>query len=155
MHSSDAPERAGTADPGSGKTHAQSSDYSGKPRLCARDPPPPPRDPRVCPQPVLERGRGTYQRVRGAEHWAAEQERQAGRDPGGPHRHRLGPCPSGQPPPPALVMLVGYTAASGWLPRSRPGLGDPGGPAARGPGAGRGAHALRASELARRREREG
>lgn len=83
----------------------------------------------------------TYQRVCGAEHRAAEQERQAGRDPGGPHRHRLGPRPSGQPPPPALVVVVvvGYRAASGRAapPTPRPrGPRRPGGPRPRGPARG-------------------
>jgi hypothetical protein len=111
---------------------------SGAPKTAPADPPQGPQS--NSGTPVLEcGGRGTYQRVCGAEHRAAEQERQAGCDPGGPHRHRLGPRPSGQPPR-ALVVVEGCTAASGRAapPTSRPkGPGRPGGPRpgspARGP----------------------
>lgn len=105
--------------------------------------------------PVFERRpRGTYQRICGAEHWAAEQERQAGCDPGGPHRHRLGPRPSGQPPP-ALVIVGGCRAVSGRAapPTPRPrGPRRPGGPRPRSPVRGPYAEGERENQPAQRRE---
>lgn len=104
---------------------------------------------------MLECGRReTYQRICGAEHWAAEKERQAGCDPGGPHRHRLGPRPSGQPPP-ALVMVGGCRAASGRAapPTPRPrGPRRPGGRRPRSPTRGPFAEGERENEPAQWRE---